>query len=169
MKIILINVSGQKVQINDLGLALDISEQREIYTSSDEYEYSFTEIFSSRDLYNLIETGDIIINNGNENLSLQDSLDAVSKVSLEDIEDNIFEEGHTEITRTEGYITTMILWKDESKAVKIKECIFQRDTDNFVTGYVLKQYKDGNLKDTITYTISRDSSLFINNITGVKT
>jgi hypothetical protein len=81
--IILKNVSGVDLPLDDFGITLIVGEER---TLSDTFD--FADIVESDELKQYISDGDIVINNGTSDLSIADSLAAVTLESKYEDEEN---------------------------------------------------------------------------------
>ena len=183
MAIILKNIHTNSVPISDLGIELAIGESRQLYLDESDFEFSLAEIQSSISLYTAIDNSLIIINDGTQDLSKASSLNVATGVSLEDVEEgslsenehenldtlvhDIKENCYIETNRTGSFIDSLIYWKTDSKLEKIREIIFTRDVNKWITSYVVKQYETGVLSQTMTYTITRDLNKFIQSVEGV--
>lgn len=81
---------------------------------------------------------------------------------------NVAQNNHTEVVRTSGKVSSIIVWTDVSKTQKIRESIITR-TLGKVTQVVTNQYDSiGALKETLTQTINRAANQ-VTSISTVKT
>lgn len=181
MAIILKNIHTNEVVLSDLGISLTLSESREIYTDETNFEFTLSEIQRSIDLYNAIDNSLVVINDGTQDLSKTNSLNVVTGVSLEDIEESVFTENehenldtflhnldknsYQEIIRTNNLISDVILWADSGKTEKIRETNITR-TNNRISQVIERQYSSGSLVKTKTMTINLSGGL-IDNINEV--
>ncbi len=86
---------------------------------------------------------------------------------LDQLVHDISENCHTEIIRTSGKVSNVIIWTNSLKTTKIREFTITRE-NNKVQSVVSRQYTiDGLLIETYTQTISRTSGK-VTSIDGVK-
>lgn len=178
MIIVLKNISGAICPIDDMGISLAISETRQVFTSEVDFEFSLDIIVKSKDLHLAVVNDKIILNNGTSDLTKQQSLDVLTGVSKEDIitsggitqpvhdalnvfVHNVGSSNYKEVIRTGSLITSIIIWKDSNKLIKIREYSFTR-TNNLITQCTEKIYTEGVLSQTSTYNITRVNNLITN-------
>ena len=97
------------------------------------------------------------------------ALTAQSHISLDQLVHRIFENSYFERIRSGIKLVSDIWWSDATRILKIREVLYTY-TGNRITVQVTKQYNSsGNVIETYTETISRDTVGRILNITGVFT
>ena len=102
----------------------------------------------------------------------QEELDAISGMSpethktLDQLVHIISENSYTEYIRTNNKVTSIIIWIDNNKTIKIREYEYIR-TNNKVTSIIIKQYDElSQLLETYTTNIIRTNNK-VTSITGV--
>lgn len=75
--------------------------------------------------------------------------------ALDQLVHDIAETSYLEVTRTQGRVSSIIVWTDSGKTVKIREVLITR-SNGTVSQIVTKQYNgSGTLVETLTDTVTR--------------
>lgn len=92
-----------------------------------------------------------------------------SHKNLDTLTHNISENSYVQLVRTSGKVTSIVIWDSSAMTLKIREFIITR-TSGKVASVVAKQYDNsGNIVETLTQVISRDSSGKTSSITNTET
>ncbi|MFQ3675716.1 MAG: hypothetical protein SNJ64_04155 [Endomicrobiia bacterium] len=180
MIIILKNISNNVVNINDLGFSLGIGESRQVYTDEGNFEFSLSVLQSSIDLHNVINENKVIINNGINDLTKENSLKIIESASIYDVSQigglnesqhlnlntlvhNLYKNNYKEITRENGLISRIDIWNDINKTFKIRDYIITR-VNNLIVSITERQYNEmGEVIQIIFSNYNRTNGL-VNNI-----
>lgn len=95
------------------------------------------------------------------------SAEGASHESIDSLVHNLAENSYEEVTRSGGLVTSVIVWTDSGKTVKIRETTLTR-SGGLISTIVEKQYDAaGALVQTLTGTVARTGGV-VSNITWVK-
>ena len=162
MNIVLINTSDYNINVSDLGIEIHPTEVIDLYQSFSIQELlvssGIQSLFVSEQSFRILIDGSVVLAYSDfvKKLTFLTSNEHETIPSLKHME---FEPYYFEVTKVDSKSKFITYYKDNTKAVKIREEIIMRDTSGRVNSIQTIQYNENGLPIyNRTETLNRDCS-----------